>query len=55
MNREDVKVILAAASAIDPTMPTPDTNVLSVWTRFLANVPAAAGEPAVQDYYKSDA
>ena len=55
MNREEVKVILAAASAIDPTMPAPDANVLSVWTRFLKSVPAAAGEPAVQDYYKSDA
>lgn len=55
MNRDQVKTILGAAAAIDPTIPAPDTGVLSMWAAMLDDVPADAGHAAVRAYYRSDA
>ena len=55
MNRNQVKTILGAAAAIDPTIPAPDAGVLDMWAAMLDDVPAEAGQAAVRAYYRSDA
>lgn len=55
MTRDEIKIVMAAAAAIDPMIPAPHKSILDVWETFLADVPGHVGEKAVFWYYRSDA
>jgi hypothetical protein len=52
MNRTDVAAMLGAASAVDPKLPQPDPDVLTMWTAILDDVPAAVAADAVREHYR---
>jgi hypothetical protein len=54
MNRAEVSQLLAAAGAVDPKAPQPGELVLRIWTTMLADIPMAAAERAVVDWYRSN-
>jgi len=55
VNEIEVGRLLTAAKVLDPKMPQPDAQgfVLRLWTKALHDVPMAAAEEALQEYYRS--
>jgi hypothetical protein len=54
VNRAEVSQLLAAAGAVDPKAPQPGELVLRIWTAMLVDIPMAAAERAVVDWYRTN-
>ena len=52
MNRTEVAALLGAASAVDPKVPQPDPDVLTMWAGILDDVPADIAGSAVREHYR---
>jgi hypothetical protein len=52
VNRAEVATLLGAASAVDPKVPQPDPDVLTMWSGILGDVPADIAGAAVRDHYR---
>lgn len=52
MNRPEVAALLGAASAVDPKLPQPDPDVLTMWAGILNDVPAGIAANAVREHYR---
>ncbi|WP_414936641.1 hypothetical protein [Amycolatopsis sp. cmx-11-51] len=52
MNRTAVAALLGAASAVDPKVPQPDPDVLTMWAGILDDVPADIAGAAVREHYR---
>jgi hypothetical protein len=55
MNRTEVAALLGAASAVDPKVPHPDPDVLTMWAGILDDVPADVAGAAVREHYRHHA
>lgn len=52
MNRTEVAALLGAASAVDPKVPQPDPDVLTMWAGILDDVPADVAGAAIREHYR---
>ncbi|WP_073846181.1 zinc finger domain-containing protein [Amycolatopsis sp. CB00013] len=52
MNRTEVAALLGAASAVDPKVPQPDPDLLTMWAGILDDVPADVAGAAVREHYR---
>jgi len=55
VNRREVATLLGAASAVDPKVPQPDPDVLTMWAAILDDVPAKVAADAVRAHYRHHA
>jgi hypothetical protein len=51
VNRTEVAALLGAASAVDPKVPQPDPDVLTMWAGILDGIPADIAGAAVREHY----